>query len=267
MLAAEFGPLGLTLHADKTAVWSPNAAVRQDLPASLRDRWAFHLPVLGSAIPYVRASYPDAEESDPAAEASALQRAVVALQAFQASLLELRAAGLQTEDALGLHRIYVNGAVTHLLRGSLLEADWCDLWDHHVEQCVAQLLYESELPDTLRIQLHMPLSCERTGWGVESARWRREAAFLGSWHLCLGAVAAALRKPQPPQVPGVQRLRRPGAPGGLQARKQRRAAGFQARGASCVSASRAAAAAVTCFARGRLTESCGPALLLPAAGP
>ena len=193
LLATEFEPLGLSLNADKTALWSPDAGVQGLLPECLKDQWAFHLPVLGSAIPYVRASYPDAEESDPAAEASALQRAVVALQAFQASLLELRTAGLQTEDALGLHRIYVNGAVTHLLRGSLLEADWCDLWDYHVEQCFAQLLHESELSDTLRVQLHMPLSCERTGWGVESARWRREAAFLGSWHLCLGPVAVALR--------------------------------------------------------------------------
>ena len=65
---------------------------------------------------------------------------MVALQAFQASLLELRTAGLQTEDALGLQRIYVNGAVTHLLRGSLVAADWCDLWDYHVERCFAQLL-------------------------------------------------------------------------------------------------------------------------------
>ena len=28
---------------------------------------------------------------------------------------------------------------------------------------------------------------------MQSARWRRGAAFLGSLHLCLGAVAAALR--------------------------------------------------------------------------
>ena len=27
----------------------------------------------------------------------------------------------------------------------------------------------------------------------QSVRRRREAAFLGSWHMCLGAVAAALR--------------------------------------------------------------------------
>ena len=67
--------------------------------------------------------------------------------------------GAKTEDALGIHRIYVNGAVTHLLRGSLLDADWCDLWDYHVEQCFAQLLHESELSATLRVQLHMPLSC------------------------------------------------------------------------------------------------------------
>ena len=46
---------------------------------------------------------------------------------------------------------------------------------------------------TQRYHLHLPLASEHTGRGVQSARWRREAAFLGSWHLCLGAVAAALR--------------------------------------------------------------------------
>ena len=119
------GPLGLSLNVDKTAVWAPDAGARGVLPASLRERWAFHLPVLGSALPYVRASYPEAEDSDPALEAAATERAVVALNAFQASLLELRSAGLRTLNAQKLHRIYVNGAVTHLLRGSLLAEDWC----------------------------------------------------------------------------------------------------------------------------------------------
>merc|ERR1711965_740477 len=155
LLAAEFGPLGLILHADKTAVWSPNAAVRQDLPASLRDRWAFHLPVLGSAIPFVRASYPDAEESDPSAEASATERAVVALNDFQAALLELRSAGLKSVDAQSLHRIYVNGAVTHLLRGSLQDVAWCDQWDYHIEAFWGKSAH-AELSATQRIQLHLP---------------------------------------------------------------------------------------------------------------
>ena len=101
--------MGLELNVAKTAVWSPDAGVRGLLPECVRDQWAFHLPVLGSAIPYVRASYPDGEESDPAAEASALQRAVVALQAFQASLLELRAAGLQPEAALAFFSAFVEG--------------------------------------------------------------------------------------------------------------------------------------------------------------
>ena len=46
---------------------------------------------------------------------------------------------------------------------------------------------------TQRLQLFLPLSCELGGCGLQSARWRREAAFLGSWHLCLGAVAVTLR--------------------------------------------------------------------------
>ena len=71
LVAAEFGPLGISLNADKITMWSPDAGIQGFLPAALRDRWAYHLSVLGSAIPYVRASYPDTEESDPALEASA----------------------------------------------------------------------------------------------------------------------------------------------------------------------------------------------------
>ena len=95
--------------------------------------------------------------------------------------------------AQGLHRTYVNGAITHLLRGQLLEPDWCDLWDHHVERFWEALVYAPEFSPTQRMQIHLPLASELGGIGVQSARWRREAAFLGSWHLCLGAVAAALR--------------------------------------------------------------------------
>ena len=57
----------------------------------------------------------------------------------------------------------------------------------------ASLVGVQEFSATQRLQLHLPLSSEYGGCGVQSARWRREAAFLGSWHLCLGAVAAALR--------------------------------------------------------------------------
>ena len=63
-----------------------------------------------------------------------------------------------------------------------------------MERYWESLLYADEgLTATQRLQLHLPLASELTGWGVQSARWRREAAFLGSWHLCLGAVAAVLR--------------------------------------------------------------------------
>ena len=54
-------------------------------------------------------------------------------------------------------------------------------------------MLHSELTATQRMHVHLPLSSEYTGRGVQSARWRREAAFLGSWHLCLGSVAVALR--------------------------------------------------------------------------
>ena len=192
LVAAEFGPLGLSLNAEKTAVWAPDAGARGVLPAPLQERWAFHLPVLGSTLPYVRASYPEAEDSDPALEASATQRAVVALNAFQASLLELRSAGLSTIDTQKLHRIYVNGAVTHLLRGSLQDVAWCEQWDYHIEAFWGKIAH-AELSATQRVQLHLPAGSELGGKGVQSARWRREAAFLGSWHLCLSSVSAALR--------------------------------------------------------------------------
>ena len=108
--------------------------VQHALPEALRDRWACDMPVLGSALPYVRASYPDPDDVDPANEAAATERAVVALNAFQAELGQLRTAGLPTLVTQALHRTYVNGAVTHLLRGQLQEAEWCDRWDARAEQ-------------------------------------------------------------------------------------------------------------------------------------
>ena len=51
-------------------------------------------------------SYPDPD--DPELEASATQRAAVALSAFQVAQGELRIAGLPTIAAQALHRMYVN---------------------------------------------------------------------------------------------------------------------------------------------------------------
>ena len=193
LVAAEFGPLGLELNADKTAVWSPDAGIRPFLPDALQERWACAMPVLGSAIPYVRASYPDPDDVDPAADAPATERALVALNGFQAELAQLRTAGLPTMVAQAIHRTYVNGAVTHLLRGQLQDTAWCESWDYSVGRFWASLVHEDELSPTQLLQVHLPLASEVGGCGVQSARWRREAAFLGSWHLCLSAVAATLR--------------------------------------------------------------------------
>ena len=110
-----------------TAVWSPAAAVQGFLPVALGDRWAYHLSVFGSALYYVQASYTELEELEPALEVSATQRAVVALNVFQAALGELRAAGLPIIAVQALHRTYANGAVAHL-RGQLQDTDWRDLW-------------------------------------------------------------------------------------------------------------------------------------------
>ena len=149
--------------------------------------------MLGSAIPYVRASYPDADDVDPAAEAPATERALVALNAFQAEVMQLLAAGLPPDDVQVLHRTYVNGAITHLLRGQLQDVAWCEQWDVSVERFWASFVSVPEFSATQRLQLFLPLSSELGGCGLQSARWRREAAFLGSWHLCLGAVAVTLR--------------------------------------------------------------------------
>ena len=80
--------------------------------------------------------------------------------------------------AQALHRTYVNGAITHLLRGQLVDAAWCDQWDHSVEGFWASLVNVQEFSATQRCQLHLPLSSEYGGCGVQAARWRREAAFL-----------------------------------------------------------------------------------------
>ena len=88
--------LGHELNANKTSAWSPDAGVQRTLPATSRDRWASAIPMLGSALPYVRASYPDPDDVDPAEEAPTTQRAIVALNGFQAELAQLHAVGLPT---------------------------------------------------------------------------------------------------------------------------------------------------------------------------
>ena len=77
-----------------------------------------------------------------------------------------------------MHRIYVNGAVTHLLRGQLQDTAWCDSWDHHVERFWASLVYEDALSPTQRFTVHLPLSSELSGRGVQSARWRRRCGRM-----------------------------------------------------------------------------------------
>ena len=94
------------------------------------------------------------------AEVCSTERALVALNGFQAELAQLRAAGLPTMVAQALHRMYVNGAVTHLLRGRLVEAAWCDQWDQSVEGFWASLVGVQEFSATQRLQLHLPLSSE-----------------------------------------------------------------------------------------------------------
>ena len=125
------------------------------------------MPVLGSALPCVRASYPDHHNMEPAQESPATQRAVVALHGFQAELAQLRAAGLPTMFAQGLHRtsteqspICSGDSRRKLIGASCKTPTW--FW--------ALLVHVLELSPTQRLQLHLPLATELGGCDVQSAR-------------------------------------------------------------------------------------------------
>ena len=53
---------------------------------------------------------------------------------------------------------------THLVEEQVQEADWCNLWDSHVERFWASLVHTQALSPTQRLQLHLPLASELWLW-------------------------------------------------------------------------------------------------------
>jgi len=117
-----------------------------------------------------------------------LRLAADSLVRFSGALRTLRDGGLPLHAALVLHRTFTDGAVTHLLRAGVATVEECQEWDVAVAQ-----FWEGELGVTFsaaqRAQRFLPL--DSGGFGFQSASWRRPAALLGSWELCLRAVALA----------------------------------------------------------------------------
>jgi hypothetical protein len=95
---------------------------------------------------------------------------------------------LSVHHAFALHRTFSDGAITHLLRAGVVSLEECRTWDATVASFWEQELGHTFTPDRAA-QLFLPLKLG--GLGFQSAEWRRSSAFLGSWSLCLSAVASA----------------------------------------------------------------------------
>jgi hypothetical protein len=90
------------------------------------------------------------------------------------------------QHGFALHRTFSDGAVTHLLRAGVVSLADGQRWDAEVVAFWAAELGRSFSPSQAA-QLFLPLRLG--GCGYQSAEWRRSAAFLGSWELCLSLVA------------------------------------------------------------------------------
>ena len=87
---------------------------------------------LGSAMHFVAAAADYAEDADCVhvsldAVTGALQPALAALAHFTQALHTLRANGLSLQHAYCLHRVYTDGAVTHLLRSGVATVSYTHL--------------------------------------------------------------------------------------------------------------------------------------------
>ena len=184
------GEVGLELNGAKTKVWTPTLGA--PAPAGLEGcRRVPGLPCLGSTLPFVRllagdgaGAFPDLDRAE-----GEFPNAGAALAAVSARLLQLRQHGLTRQSALLLHRNYANGAVTHLLRARLTSREHCEAWDSTVLGFL-QAELGRDLGAEQRLVAFLPL--RDGGLGLESAEARRCAAFVASWHQCLGAVSRAL---------------------------------------------------------------------------
>ena len=155
------------------------------------------LTCLGSSLPFVSATteyVADAHRVPVSSQAvdGALAPALAAHEHFVRNLEELRAHGLSLQHVLALHRVFTDGAVTHLLRAGVVSDAECWQWDGAVVAFWCKVLGRT-FTDAQATQFFLPLHLG--GIGFQSALWRRAPAFLGSWELCFHEVARALGVP------------------------------------------------------------------------
>ena len=145
------------------------------MPEALADLRVPTFKCLGSAMHFVVAAADYAEDADrvhvsPDAVTGALAH-------FTQALHKLRANGLSLQHAYCLHRVYTDGAVTHLLRSGVATGAECAQWDAAVLQFWERELGRTFAPDQ-RKQFFLPLKLG--GCGFQSATWRRAPALVGS---------------------------------------------------------------------------------------
>ena len=182
--------VGLELNLVKTHVWSPDPTA--SLPLEIPQVQS--LQCLGSTVACVRSAV-EAGAASEAAETVAVgatnnpgTEIEEGLRAYIQNLRRLHAAGLSLQHVLVLLRNYAVAAPVHALRANLVSEEWCQAYDELVGSYLSELL-EHGLDESQLIQASLPL--RGGGCGMTSLASRRGAAFLGSWELCFGDVAAA----------------------------------------------------------------------------
>ena len=166
--------VGLTLNREKTKIWFPDGDAGGRCPAQMADLKSRVLPCLGCPLPFVRA----ATEEDAEERTEPLAAATRAHIRFKQQLRVLRDHGLSVQSALILHKNYVNGAITHLLRDQFLDENFCETWDGELLEFWAQELQCPTLHEHTIRQIFLPITLG--GCGLQSASLRRASAYLGS---------------------------------------------------------------------------------------
>ena len=184
-VVAELEGAGLTVNAGKTAAWTLDP--QAPLPERLQGRRADKLALLGATAPWLE---PEGDFSQLGVHSFAEGLSVVqSAQEFVTKVLELRGSGLSAKAAFLLLQSFSRGHVTHLLWANHEAAGWARQFDDTLIRGMEGLTGVA-FNEGQRGQCFLRLA--DGGLGLGSAELAVEAAFLGSWALCLKDVASCL---------------------------------------------------------------------------
>ena len=184
-VVTELEGVGLTVNADKTAVWTKDPLT--PLPPRLQRLRVTQCEVLGATAPWLdtdgdfsRVRIHNFTDSSKVLDSA---------RTFVAKVAELRKAGLGAKVAFLVLQAFSHGHVTHVLRANYECSGWAKQFDDVLVGGVESLV-GSSLREDQREQLFLRLA--DGGLGFASAAQATEAAYLRSWALTLKEVVACV---------------------------------------------------------------------------